>query len=358
MKQSIWQISLGLLVLLNSCSDDAHYSIADFPTVKKIDTHTHINTMDTAVVMQALRDNFKLLDVMVDVPTYPPLRQQKQFAMQQTKRFPNALNFLTAFSLANWDSVGFTDGIIKQLDSSFSEGALGVKIWKNIGMGYKDHEGNFIMVDDPRLDSIVNFVIAKDKTILGHLGEPKNCWLPLDQMTVGNDRNYFKNHPEYHMYLHPEFPSYEDQINARDRFVAKHPDMRFVGAHLGSLEWDVDALAERLDHFPNMAVDVAARIPHLQYQSSTNREKVRNFFIKYQDRIIYATDSGIGVKDNPKSVQQQLHATWLEDWKYFATDAEMSVAAVGATFRGLDLPRGVIDKLYRHNAVRWFKMKD
>jgi hypothetical protein len=52
-------------------------------------------------------------------------------------------------------------------------------------------------------------------------------------MTVNNDRNYFKNHPEYHMYLHPEYPTYDDQINARDRFVEKHPDMRFVGAHLG-----------------------------------------------------------------------------------------------------------------------------
>ncbi len=117
---------------------------------------------------------------------------------------------------------------------------------------------------------------------MAHIGEPKNCWLPLEQMSVNNDRNYFKAHPEYHMFLHPENPSYDEIINARDRFVEKHPDMRFVGAHLGSLEWDVDELAKRLDRFPNMAVDVAARVPHIQFQSKANREKVRDFHDKVQ----------------------------------------------------------------------------
>ena len=151
-------------------------------------------------------------------------------------------------------------------------------------MAYKDSAGRFIMIDDPKFDPVIEFIIEQEKTVMAHFGEPKNCWLPLDQMTVNNDRNYFKNHPEYHMYLHPEYPCYDDQINARDRFVEKQPDMRFVGAHLGSLEWDVDELAKRLDKFPNMAVDMAARISHLQHQTKLNREKVREFLIRYQDR--------------------------------------------------------------------------
>ena len=158
------------------------------------------------------------------------------------------------------------------------------------------------------------------------------------------------------MYLHPEYPSYEDQINARDRFVEKHPEMRFVGAHLGSLEWDVNELAKRLDRFPNMAVDMAARIPHLQFQSQSDREKVRSFLIKYQDRIIYATDSGISETSQPDSAKSNQHATWIEDWKYFATDEMMTVEEVDGEFQGLMLPRKVIDKIYRLNAMRWFKM--
>ena len=69
------------------------------------------------------------------------------------------------------------------------------------------------------------------------------------------------------MYLHPEMPSYEDQINARDNILAEYPGLDFIGAHLGSLEWNVDELARTLDRFPNMKVDMAARIGHLKNQS-------------------------------------------------------------------------------------------
>jgi hypothetical protein len=244
----------------------------------------------------------------------------------------------------------------RQID--FAKGALGVKIWKNIGMTYKDSENHFIMIDDPKFDKVIEFVIQQDKTVMGHLGEPKNCWLPLEEMTVNNDKEYFKKHPEYHMYLHPEYPSYEEQINARDRFIECHPDMRFVGAHLGSLEWSVDELALRLDKFPNMAVDMADRICHLQFQSKINREKVRDFIIKYQDRLLYGTDfivDSTTVGDNAKS---HWHNTWLNDWKYFVTNDTMSVPQVDGEFTGLQLPGEVVHKIYHANAVRWFKIKE
>ena len=191
---------------------------------------------------------------------------------------------------------------------------------------------------------------------MAHIGEPKNCWLPLEQMSVNNDRNYFKAHPEYHMFLHPENPSYDEIINARDRFIEKHPDMRFVGAHLGSLEWDVDELAKRLDRFPNMAVDVAARVPHVQFQSKANREKVRAFMIKYKDRIVYATDSGISETSDAEVARKNLHDKWLEDWRYFVTDETMTVEEVNGEFQGLKLPKDVINKIYHDNAVRWFNI--
>jgi predicted TIM-barrel fold metal-dependent hydrolase len=159
------------------------------------------------------------------------------------------------------------------------------------------------------------------------------------------------------MYLHPEFPSYEDQINARDRFVEKHPDMRFVGAHLGSLEWNVDELAKRLEKYSNMAVDMAARIPHLQHQTMQDREKVRDFFIRYQDRIIYATDSGITPGSDPNREKNELHSTWLQDWKYFVTDEILTSPHVNGEFKGLKLPKKVIDKIYRENAMTWFKIE-
>ena len=317
----------------------------------------HLNAEDPALTEQAKADNFKLLTVNVDVSDYPSVEDQERYALHQIKQSPDDVDYLTAFTLENWDSTGWVDKVIARLKRSFENGALGIKLWKNIGMVYKDSAGQFIMADNPKFDPVINYIISQDKTVMAHLGEPKNCWLPLDQMTVNNDRSYFRDNPEYHMFLHPEYPSYEDQINARDRLLEKHPDMRFVGAHLGSLEWDVDELAKRLDKFPNMAVDMAARIPHLQHQTKLDREKVRQFLIKYQDRIIYATDSGIELDSNPENEKKSLHQTWLNDWKYFVSEEILSSPHVNGEFQGLKLPKTVIDKIYRENAIKWFKMQ-
>ncbi len=354
----MWKLFVSGLVgtmIIVSC-DKAYYTIEDFNTVEKIDTHIHINTEHTAFADQAKVDNFKLLNVSVDAPHYPVVSEQQRLSLHQIKQNPDNINYLTTFTLHDWDSAYWTDKTIEKLKESFEQGALGIKIWKNIGMTYKDSSGNFIMIDNPKFDPVIQYIIDQDKTVMGHLGEPKNCWLPLDQMTVNNDRNYFKEHPQYHMFLHPEYPSYDDLINARDRFLEKHPDMRFVGAHLGSLEWDVNELAKRLDKFPNMAVDMAARISHLQYQTMKDREKVRDFFINYQDRLIYGSDSGFSDSENPEQASNHLHETWIANWKYFATDEVMTASEVDGTFKGLKLPKEVIDKIYRLNAMKWFKM--
>lgn len=350
-------LSVVLLAFAGACSRD-YYSEEDFNSVKKIDTHMHLHAASTALSEQAKEDNFQLVDVMVDVPSYPPIDEQEKFALHQVAAFPEQVNYLTAFTLEHWDSAGWADETIARLKTSFTNGALGIKLWKNIGMVYKDSAGNFIMIDNPRFDPVIQFIIDQNKTVMGHLGEPKNCWLPIEKMTVNGDKNYFKNNPQYHMFLHPEYPSYEDQINARDRFLERHPDMRFVGAHLGSLEYNVDSLATRLDKFPNMAVDMAARISHLQYQSSKNREKVRDFIIKYHDRLIYGSDTGISATSDPEEVKKNLHSRWLSDWKYFVTDEPMSVNEVNGEFVGLKLPEKVIEDIYHNNAVTWFRIEN
>ena len=191
------------------------------------------------------------------------------------------------------------------LKDSFSKGAIAVKVWKNIGMELKDNDNNFVMIDHPKFEPVFDFLVKNNIPLIGHLGEPKNCWLPVEKMTVQGDVNYFSTHPKYHMYLHPEYPSYEDQVNARDRMLEKHPGLQFIGAHLGSLEWSVDELAKRLDKFPDMAVDTASRISHLQYQAKTNWQKIHDFCIKYQDRIIYGTDIIINEVKDPEEIKNR-----------------------------------------------------
>jgi len=333
------------------------YSMEDFKSVEKYDTHVHLNVFDSTFIKKAQDDNFRLLTVNVDVnenAVYPGVEKQRGIAQSLVKAFPDRVAFSTAFNLDNWGTDQWQAQTLAYLENSFKMGSIAVKIWKNIGMELKDKNGKFVMIDDPRFDPVIDFIEKNNITLIGHLGEPRNAWLPVEEMTVANDKSYFTNNPKYHMYKFPQNPSYEEEVDARDRMLSKHPNLRFVGAHLGSLEWNVDELAKRLDKFPNMAVDMAARIPHLQFQAVENRQKVYDFMVKYQDRLIYATDHGVDVKSDFEKVNQGAHQTRLSDWEFFATDHVMSGKSFDGEFKGLQLPKVVIDKIYRHNAEKWF----
>ena len=355
----MWKtLTLLSIMVVSSCnSDSKYYTLEDFDKVKKIDTHIHVSTSRDAFVEQAQKDNFRLLNIVVDISKGPEqIEEEYNHRLDQKERHPEDYEFITSFSIKEWDQPDWVENTISWLDKCFNEGAVGVKVWKNIGMVFRDKDGELVMVDDPKLDTIFNYIEKRDKTLIGHLGEPKNCWLPLDEMIVNNDISYFREHPQYHMYKHPEMPSYEEQIAARDRMLEKHPNLTFVGAHMGSLEHDVDELAKRLDKFPNMAVDLAARIGQVFYQTIEDREKVRNFFIKYQDRLLYATDLADGGKKDVAELQKEMHDTWLLDWRFFVTDDWMTSDRVNEKFQGLKLPREIVDKIYVKNAKKWFKM--
>jgi hypothetical protein len=343
------------MIMKNSISKE-YYSMDDFYDIDKIDAHFHLNSDSTVLAELAKEDRFKLLAVKTDVPFFPSLNKQHELIESQREQFPNMIGSLTTFSLVNWESDNWADQTIATLKSDFAKGALGVKVWKNIGMAHKNSANQFVMIDDPKFDMVIEYILQQNKTVLGHLGEPRNCWLPIEKMTVKNDKEYFEMHPEYHMFLHPEYPSYEDQINARDSFLQKHPDLQFVGAHLGSLEWSIDELAKRLDKFPNMAVDMADRVCHLQYQSKTDRDKVRSFIFKYQDRLLYATDFIVESDMDNVNAKNLWHQTWFNDWKYFVTNENMTAEKVEGEFKGLQLPKEIVDKIFLHNAVRYYKM--
>ena len=346
----------------NNSIDSKFYSEDDFKLVEKIDVHVHLREkIDSVFIKQAEEDNFRLLNVNVHSASGMPIEEQQQFAIQQIGDFPGRTAYATAFSIQNWDSKDWEEQTLAYLKDSFSKGAVAVKVWKNIGLELRDKNGNFVMINNPKFDPIFNFLAENKITLIGHLGEPKNTWLPIEEMTVNGDKNYFKDHPQYHMHLHPEYPSYEDQINARDQMVEKHPDLLFVGAHLGSLEWSVEELAKRLDKYPNMAVDMAERISHLQYQAVKDWQKVHDFLIKYQDRLLYATDLRISASDivakgliDPVDVQKHAHEVWLRHWRFFTTDEMMRVPKVDGEFKGMKLPKEVVDKIYRKNAKKWF----
>jgi predicted TIM-barrel fold metal-dependent hydrolase len=366
MKQNLFNLFIVCLLLQNCTGAKKNslepaketndfYTADDFFTVEKIDAHVHIYTDQPDYAKQAAEDNFRLLTIMLDdVNEPPPMEVQQQYALQQVKLFPKQVAFATTISVRNFNDSNWQQQTIDWLKNSFAKGAIAVKIYKVIGMSLRDKNDKLVMIDDPRFDAIFNFIKQNKIPVLGHLGEPKNCWLPLEKMTINGDKNYYTANPVYHMFLHPEFPSYEDQIAARDHLLENNPDLQFIGAHLGSLEWNVDELAKRLDKFPNMAVDMAARITHLQFQSATNWQKLHDFMIKYQDRLLYATDDVIELSADFNKMKPAIHANRLSDWKFFTTDDEMTVPDFKEKFKGLKLPKEVINKIYRTNAEKWF----
>ena len=334
---------------------EEHYSMEDFKKVSKIDTHAHVNTEGKAMIEEARENNFRIMVMAVDVvPDYPPMEEQLRVRIKHYREDPDVFTFSTAFTLENWDEPDWSEKVIAQLQRDFDNGALGVKVWKNIGMDARDKNGNLIMLDDPKFDPVFQFIKEQNKVLLSHAGEPKNCWLPLEEMTVKNDYNYFSQHPEYHMYQHPELPSYEEQMEARDNMLEKNPELTFIGAHLASLEWSVDEISRFLDRFPNASVDLAERLSHIQQQSLTDYESVRDFFIKYQDRILYGTDFQQLEDSDPAELRKTMYERLLLDWKYLNTNEIMSVPELDDPVKGLYLEKSVIDKIYRLNAERIF----
>jgi predicted TIM-barrel fold metal-dependent hydrolase len=351
--------------LLIGAAPQAQYTEADFDRVPKFDSHFHANVVDPAALEIARRDRFQLLSINVDYPDFPPLAMQARVAGAMRSADPAGFHFATAFSMRGFGTRGWTERTIKTLDAAFARGAVAVKVWKNIGMVAKDAGGRRVFLDDPRFDGVMRHLERRGIPLIAHQGEPKNCWLPLDQMTTENDRSYFREHPEYYMYLHPEEPSYEALMAARDRFVARHPRLAFDGAHMASLEWSVDELARFLDRYPNAVVDLAARMSNLQVQSNAELGKVRAFFVKYQDRILYGTDltdsppdAGARAQNPPAAADfaREADTTWRADWRYLATPLGQRVDAIDAEAKGLGLPKAVIDKIYWGNARRFFKL--
>ena len=141
------------------------------------------------------------------------------------------------------------------------------------------------------------------------------------------------------MYGHPEIPSKAAILESRDRLVARHRKLRVIGCHLGSNEEHLDQLAKRLDAHPNFAVDVASRV---RFLVRMDRDTVRQFVTKYQERIIYATDFSLGQGDDAKAAKS-LISVHEREWNYFS----------GAGENALGLPEQILRKIFRENAVHW-----
>lgn len=332
------------------------YTMADYGNVPKIDAHLHLHGVDQGPFLELARKaNFRALTINVDYPDFPALAQQQRVASQLHREHPATVGWIASFSADNLTQPAWIAATLHRVGRALADGAVGVKVWKNIGMSVRDPRGKLVMVDDARLEPLFDAFERSGVLLVGHQGEPYNCWLPLERMTVKSDREYFRNHPQYHMYRQPHMPSYDEQMGARDRLLAAHPRLRFVGVHMASLEWSVDELMRFLDRNPGAYVDIAARIGQIQYQSQRDRERVRRFFIDYQDRLMYGSDLAQSEAQAQADFVADLDGVWRRDWRYFNTGEAFTTPDLDGVVTGLSLPKTVVDKLFRLNAERAYK---
>lgn len=319
----------------------------------RIDSHMHYMG-DNPESRQLLENlDLKMLNICVAEDSNGKWRDQADCYAQLAREYPNRFVWCTSFDLPRFEDPGYVDAVIAGLEADFAAGAIACKIWKNFGMGVRKPNGDHMLPDDPMLEPIYAFLAASDKTLLMHIADPLDGWLPLREGSP--HYSYFSAHPEWHLYGRTDYPSHEQLIAARDAVVASHPNLRVVGAHLGSLEHDVDEVAVRLERYPNFAVDMSARLLDLAIQDT---QKVHAFFLKYADRVLFGADMGTWGLASAKSPEQlagtikYMTDAYEEHFNYLERSETITVQE--RQVKGIGLPEPVLEKVYRANARRWY----
>lgn len=324
--------------------------LQEFSSLEPVDTHTHIYKDDAAYISMLLNLHLHILDI-VDVsdngdPERKSLDNEEKDVFAVAGDSHGHAAVCTSFDPFRMNDPNFGAAAIARLNESFRRGAIAVKLWKNVGMEIKDAHGKFVLPDQPVLEPVYKDIAARHKTLLTHVADPDTAWEPLGNQP---DARYYSEHPEWYMHKIRGAPTKADILQARDHLLAENPDLRVVGAHLGSMESNLNQLAQHLDDYPDFAVDLAGRIPYL---TALPRDVVVAFLTKYQDRILYGTDDTIYPQDDVNKAVTQMEASYAADWRYFATRETLTYRH--RTVEGLGLPRSILRRIYHDNAVRWF----
>jgi predicted TIM-barrel fold metal-dependent hydrolase len=332
--------------------------VPGFAAMRKVDVHAHIYE-DLPVVTDMLRrSNVRVINIS-NPGTDGFLDLMHRFNATLVTAHPEQFSWASTFDLTTREQPGYGRRMATALDESFAQGAVMVKIWKEVGLELKRPDGTFLLPDDSMLDPIYAHLAARRKPLLAHLAEPLEAWLKLDP--AGLHYGYYSQNPQWHLFGKPGIPSHQMLMDARDHILFKHPDLTVIGAHLGSMEHDVDEVARRLDRYPNFHVEVSARTRNLTRQPAA---RVKAFFLKYQDRILYGTDRSWRPYRTPETVptdaQRAAFATGLEsqyrlDWAYYAGQEPLMYG--NTRVDALGLPREVLEKFYWRNAERLVGVK-
>lgn len=310
-----------------------------------IDVHNHVNDaqgishpMDPAGVIRIM-DSTNVKTVVILTGMWGNALQKVIDTM--VKPYPGRFMVFTQIDWSKIDDPNFSRETVAQLDNAVARGARGLKVLKDLGLGVRDKSGKLIAVDDPRIDPIWEECGRLGIPVFIHVTDPEAFFHPIDNT---NERyEELIEHPDWSFYG-PQFPTKSDILEARDRVIARHSRASFVALHLANWPENLDYVARELDNYPNMMVEFGAREAELGRQP----HRAREFFIKYQDRIMFGTDNGM------REEMYRNHFRWLETGdEYF--DYWGYPAQGRWKIYGMELPDAVLEKIYHLNAERVFK---
>jgi uncharacterized protein len=250
--------------------------------------------------------------------------------------------------LSRINEPGFGENEAQKLEEAVKIGVRGMKIFKSLGLELKDESGRIVPVDDPRLDPLWAKCGELGIPVMIHVSDPKAFFDPVDRYNERYEELWSR--PDWSFYG-DEFPSKEIILEQRNRVFERHPNTIFIGAHMGNLPEDLGRVAMWLEKYPNLYVDINARICELGRQPYT----ARRFMIQYQDRILFGTDTP------PDAEAYRVHYRFLEtDDEYFDPNPAHRFLFTDNPGRfmiyGLYLPDVVLEKIYNKNALNIFSM--
>jgi predicted TIM-barrel fold metal-dependent hydrolase len=275
---------------------------------------------------------------------------------QYDKRFPTRFYTFTEPSYNLFQQPKYPQLQADAIVAAHQSGARGLKILKTLGLSLREQTttGNLVKVDDPRFDPMWEACAGLRMPVAIHVSDPLAFFTATDRF---NERyEELNNHPDW-SYFGAGFPSNAEILEARNRVFARHPRTNFVALHVGNCAEDLENVSQNLDRFPNMYVDIAARLNELGRQPRA----ARKFFDKYQDRIVFGTDATPHGDQFPQQVfNDKLYEIYF---RFLETDDEYFDYAPAPTppqgrwkISGVDLPDGILHKVYNQNSARLLRV--
>jgi predicted TIM-barrel fold metal-dependent hydrolase len=237
-------------------------------------------------------------------------------------------------------------------EQAYRHGARGLKILKTLGLYLRENitSGTLVKIDDRRFDPMWDVCGQLNIPVAIHVSDPIAFFTSTDRF---NERyEELNNHPDWSFYDH-DFPSNAELLEARNRVMARHPKTQFLVLHVGNIAEDLGNVSDNLERYPNISVDIAARIGELGRQPRT----ARRFFDKYQDRILFGTDATPHGDEFPQQVFNdelyEIYYRFLETDDEYFDYAPAKIPPQGRwKIYGIELPDSILKKVYCENAAR------